>query len=169
MNIICNNIMRVFRPTRTALRIALRIIPTEKPKTPNQVVHRNSECTVGGIPPGGTGTTVSQTMAENIQWCQKQGADGFSFLIQNTIRGNALGSDKRGLGYGGLFKTLAVEFDMYRDFAADDPNDNHIAVMVAGVGQPISGSHSISRIAETTDIPRLNEGVHKVKIVYFKT
>ncbi|CAD7974698.1 unnamed protein product [Amoebophrya sp. A25] len=116
-----------------------------------RVLHRNDEFLVGGRPSA---------------WGQKQGGDGFAFVIQNNKR-DARGLERAGMGYSGLFFTLAVEFDMYRDWGMKEMTGNHIAVMTSiRDGQPATASHDSSRIAETSDIPDLQEGTHKVEIIY---
>jgi glucose/arabinose dehydrogenase len=61
------------------------------------------------------------------------GADGFTFMLQNTPGGNqALGGAGGGLGYGGSgLKSLAVKFDSY-DNGAEDPSDNYIGIVKDG-------------------------------------
>lgn len=65
-----------------------------------RVLHRTSECMTGG---------------QKSNWCYPGGGDGFAFVIQNQKR-NALGLDRAGMGYSGMFDALAIEFDMYRDW-----------------------------------------------------
>ncbi len=59
------------------------------------------------------------------------GADGFTFVLQNSPQGvDALGVVGSGLGYETISRSVAIEFDTYRN--AFDVNDNHIAVNVNG-------------------------------------
>jgi hypothetical protein len=69
-----------------------------------RIVHRTEDCRVAGMP---------------SEWCSLGGGDGFAFVIQNLKR-SALGIDRSGLGYSGLFDALAIEFDTWRDFSLDD-------------------------------------------------
>ncbi|MEL6232557.1 MAG: DUF4347 domain-containing protein [Cyanobacteria bacterium J06627_3] len=62
------------------------------------------------------------------------GADGFTFMLQNTLPGvNALGETGGFLGYSGINNSLAIEFDTYRNFDfSGDPNSNHVSVLRDG-------------------------------------
>jgi hypothetical protein len=57
------------------------------------------------------------------------GADGFSFIIQDASA-NALGSLGGRIGYEGIPRSLAVEFDTWQNTESGfgDPDDNHVAV-----------------------------------------
>jgi len=55
------------------------------------------------------------------------GADGFSFIIQDA-GANALGGLGGRIGYEGIPRSLAVEFDTWQNTEYGDPNDNHVAV-----------------------------------------
>ncbi len=116
-----------------------------------RVVHRTVEWSIASL---------------DAQWSRKKGGDGFAFVIQNMKR-DSFGVDRAGLGYSGMFDTLAVEFDMYRDWENDEDTENHIAVLTSiRNGQPATANHRNSRLAETSDLPDLQEGTHKVRIVY---
>ena len=95
-------------------------------------------------------------------------ADGFAFVIQNSVGGGARGYGGGGciamgaglgivggnggcLGYGGIDNSLALEFDTYRN--QWDPsdngnanNDNHIALQNCGPGLANSPDHVLSGI-----------------------
>lgn len=61
-------------------------------------------------------------------FCRSRGADGFAFVIQN-VAPDALGNAGSGLGYEGIFNSLAVEMDTYHNYDQMDYYENHIAVM----------------------------------------
>ncbi|MEZ6125334.1 MAG: PQQ-dependent sugar dehydrogenase [Planctomycetaceae bacterium] len=60
------------------------------------------------------------------------GADGLAFVIQNSAGGSdALGGGGGGVGYSGLTKSLAIEFDTY-DNGTYDPGNNHLDILANG-------------------------------------
>ena len=60
------------------------------------------------------------------------GADGFTFMLQNSsLELGALGRVGGGLGYGGISQSLAIEFDSYFNFTFDS-NNNHVSVLRDG-------------------------------------
>ncbi|MET0416791.1 MAG: L-type lectin-domain containing protein, partial [Actinoplanes sp.] len=59
----------------------------------------------------------------------KPGADGIAFLVQGDGP-RALGGWGGGLGYRGITKSVAVEFDTFQN--STDPSSNHLAVVMAG-------------------------------------
>ncbi|KAJ3326532.1 peptide-N4-(N-acetyl-beta- glucosaminyl)asparagine amidase [Blyttiomyces sp. JEL0837] len=93
------------------------------------------------------------------------GADGISFVIQSSSP-SAIGTGGSGLGYAGIPKSVAVEFDTYcsRD-TCNDPNGNHISVHTRGE-LPNSSHHRFS-VACTCAVPELASGrVIFVKVCY---
>ena len=58
------------------------------------------------------------------------GADGFTFVIQNNSA-NALGGRAGGLGYSGIGNSIAVEFDTFFNTGID-PSDNHVSILQDG-------------------------------------
>jgi len=54
------------------------------------------------------------------------GADGFAFIIQDSSP-SALGAAGGGIGYAGISRSLAVEFDTWFNIE-NDTNSNHVAV-----------------------------------------
>ena len=73
------------------------------------------------------------------------GADGITFVVQdysNTAKGGSGGE----IGYGGIPKSLAVEFDLFANDANQiedfkDPNGNHLAVQSNGIN-PNTARHN---------------------------
>ncbi|MEV6348083.1 L-type lectin-domain containing protein [Actinoplanes sp. NPDC051851] len=57
------------------------------------------------------------------------GADGIAFVLQESGP-RALGGHGGGLGYRGLNRSVAVEFDDHRN--GDDPDGNHVALVLDG-------------------------------------
>lgn len=79
------------------------------------------------------------------------GADGIVFVVQNTGT-TSIGKTGEGIGYEGIPKALAVEFDTYSNPAYSDPNGNHIAVQSGGLG-PCRPEHIAPyNLGITTDI-----------------
>ena len=97
-------------------------------------------------------------------YCRSRGADGFAFVIQN-ISPTALGSAGSGLGYEGIFNSLAVEMDTFHNYDQMDFFENHISVMTQGWRYNISANHSYS-LATTNRCPDLTDGRHTVRIKY---
>ena len=61
------------------------------------------------------------------------GADGFTFMLQNNSQGtNALGAIGGGLGYKHITQSLAIEFDTFDNRTIDDLNNNHISILRDG-------------------------------------
>lgn len=59
----------------------------------------------------------------------KVGADGIAFVMQGEGP-RALGGWGGGLGYRGIWRSVAVEFDIFQN--TPDPSSNHLAVTVNG-------------------------------------
>ncbi|GAA0465205.1 hypothetical protein Aca07nite_87550 [Actinoplanes capillaceus] len=59
----------------------------------------------------------------------RNGADGIAFVVQG-IGPRALGGWGGGIGYRGISRSVAVEFDTYQN--TPDPNSNHVAVTLGG-------------------------------------
>jgi hypothetical protein len=118
------------------------------------------------------------------------GGDGIAFLIQNDpLSGTAaLGRGAGGMGFLGIYDSVAVMFDTYRNNAAyGDPNGNYIAVNTRGAdfnvphhfctnGElttdpaliDLPGVHCTADpgLGMTTLIPRLDGPVHSALIAY---
>ncbi|GIE97076.1 L-type lectin-domain containing protein [Paractinoplanes rishiriensis] len=67
-------------------------------------------------------------------------ADGFAFVVQ-TDGSRAIGGLGGSLGYGGMTRSVAVEFDTYRNRGEID--GNHVAVVTGG----LAGAHRASAAA----------------------
>ena len=59
------------------------------------------------------------------------GGEGLAFVVQNAGL-SEIGSSAEGLGYAGIARSIAVEFDTNQDTLAGDPSDNHIAIKSKG-------------------------------------
>jgi len=79
------------------------------------------------------------------------GADGIAFVIQNAGP-TVVGRSGEGIGYAGIPKALAVEFDTYSNPAYSDPNGNHVAVQSGGQGPCRSEHVAPYNLGITTDI-----------------
>jgi hypothetical protein len=97
------------------------------------------------------------------------GADGFAFVIQDSPAGvNALGIPGQGgfLGYEGITRSLAVEFDTHQNVGFGDPNNNHVSIHTNGAGP--NSSNEFFSLGLTTAIPDLNDGnSHHAIVVWF--
>ncbi|MDH3469130.1 MAG: DUF1929 domain-containing protein, partial [Gammaproteobacteria bacterium] len=83
-----------------------------------------------GIPVSIGGNTSFSTRAEWRAHGSQDGAAGLAFVVQGNGSGEIGGGDA-GLGIGGVGNSLAIEIDYWQD-SGGDPDDNHIAVTVAG-------------------------------------
>ena len=111
--------------------------------------------------------------------CEVKGGDGFAFVVwdadaeeeealrlQNatdSIKG--VGAPGPGLGYAGLRRSFAVEFDLWHNPLYEDPYDTHVAIHTDGHA-PNSAHHG-ARLASTTEIPFLADGERHVARVTF--
>ncbi|MFH1111899.1 MAG: hypothetical protein V1712_02410 [Patescibacteria group bacterium] len=90
------------------------------------------------------------------------GADGLAFVIQNSSD-SVLGANGGGIGYSGIYNSLAIEFDTYKN--SGDPNNNHISINSRGI-LANDANHAYS-LGYVTTIPSLANGtVYNVKIRY---
>jgi len=102
----------------------------------------------------------------------KPGADGLAFVIQNA--GNAaLGFPGGGIGYEGIFNSLAIEFDTYANDNQQienyfDPNGNHVAIQSMGQDRNTSKHTMNSMLAMNENVmPILADGsIYYVNITY---
>jgi hypothetical protein len=100
---------------------ALRLVPASSGLRGSAYYYQKQHLSL----PGGWTTTFRFQITNPING----GADGFSFIIQDA-GANALGSDPAGgaIGYTGIPRSLAVEFDTWHNPEYGDPNGNHVAV-----------------------------------------
>jgi hypothetical protein len=96
------------------------------------------------------------------------GGDGFAFVIQD----HSLSPPRLPggfLGYHGIPRSLAIEFDTYQNFELGfyDPDGNHISVHSRGVLQnSVSELASIGRVGRQ-NLPTLNDGFpHLAQVLY---
>ena len=119
----------------------------------------NYDTNVGGAPPAGAAWTkteynVADPFSLNFQFqmsapclngltgnppCANDrghGGDGIAFLIQNSAQGSsAIGEGAGGMGFLGIFDSVAVMLDTYQNNGKDyygDPSNNYIAVNTRG-------------------------------------
>ena len=97
-------------------------------------------------------------------------ADGIAFVIQD-ISGTAVGGFGGGIGYHGLERSLAVEFDTYDNGSGNgDPDNNHVAVHSAGTGVNTTTLDTRLGVASLGTAVQLSDGnVHRARIVYAAT
>lgn len=96
-----------------------------------------------------------------------EGADGFAFVIQNDSTA-ALGAAGGGIGYDGIPKSIAVEFDTFQNGwgGVSDPDNNHISIHTNGVGA--NSADEAFSLGSTSAIPNISDGaVHFVRIGSF--
>ena len=87
------------------------------------------------------------------------------FCLHNSQSPVALGNAGSGLGYEGIFNSLAVEIDTYFNYDNLDYYENHVSVMTQGWRYNISANHSRS-LATTNRIPDLTDAKHTIKLKY---
>jgi hypothetical protein len=91
-------------------------------------------------------------------------ADGLAFVIQDAGP-RSLGPGGGYLGYDGIGRSLAIEFDEYTNPQLADPDDNHISIHTRGI-RPNSASHAAA-LATTSGIPNLQNGeIYTVTVDY---
>lgn len=58
------------------------------------------------------------------------GADGLTFTLQNNS--NSVGASGGAIGYGGIPKSVTVEFDTFQNWEVGDPSSNHVGINTNG-------------------------------------
>jgi hypothetical protein len=117
--------------------------------TPNFDTSTNSSGEPIGDPPAGaawaaTPFQVSSSFSVGFKFrmsdptgyldADGSGGDGIAFVIQNDPRGTgAIGRGAGGIGFLGIYNSVAVMFDTYtNNYAYGDPNGNYVAVNTRG-------------------------------------
>lgn len=102
----------------------------------------------------------------------KPGADGLAFVIQ-AEGPDEIGKSGGGIGYRGIFNSLAIEFDTDKNATSNynDPDGNHVAVFHNYETDKTAGHGSDSEIATNTEIMDLlaDNTKYFVRIVYNKS
>ena len=113
--------------------------------------------------------------------CEVKGGDGFAFVVWDadadeeaaldaanaTAPDDAIGvgAPGPGLGYAGLRRSVAVEFDLWHNPLLEEPYEPHVAIHTDGAS-PNSAHHG-ARLASTTEIPDFADGSRHVARVTF--
>eukprot|EP00960_Hanusia_phi_P015461 455571-Hanusia_phi.AAC.3 len=100
------------------------------------------------------------------EYCTTSRGEGFSFAMVGGSDGMpAYGAGGPQLGYGGLRKSVAIEFDVNANPQLGDAGRNHISIH-SRASEPNSAQHTYS-IAQTPLLPILFDGnEHRVRIRY---
>jgi hypothetical protein len=120
--------------------------------------------------------------AMNLSAINAEHHDGVAFVIQSE-GSQASGVGGAGLGYGdvnalplrGIAKSIAIEFDTFQDDASSgrdalhDPNANHVSLQARGGGALQNSADHVYSLQQSTAIPPLSGGVHRVIVEYDPT
>ena len=87
-----------------------------------------------------------------------------AFVIQGEGL-NALGRNGKGMGYGGINNSLAIEFDTYFNHEDNDPYENHVSIHTRGWRNPNNENHVYS-LGHSNDVPDLTDGIMNIRIKY---
>ena len=105
---------------------------------------------------------VSRSFTEEVRTrthrtCRSAGGDGFAFVLRDDTDDapgrESVGAPGPGLGYQGLRRSLAVEFDTWHNPLNDEPYERHVAVHTNGA-EPNDAHHG-ARLGSTVDVPDL--------------
>lgn len=102
------------------------------------------------------------------------GGDGFALVVQSESE-FALGDAGAGIGYAGITKSVAFEFDTYRNASGFgspdylDPSESHVAIMCNG-DQANSANHrsSANRVMSALIAPALLQSVDREAVVSYR-
>lgn len=109
--------------------------------TPSQFFKSGSVFSSSAIEFGPTyGFSTRFTFNLNAQ--QGGGADGLVFVIQPNS--NSVGGSGGGIGYGGIGKSLGVEYDTFNNGVVDQGSSNHIGIDLNG---------SLTSLAQNNALP----------------
>ncbi|MEZ4458404.1 MAG: VWD domain-containing protein [bacterium] len=90
------------------------------------------------------------------------GAQGLAFVIQNDNSALAAQGRTEGLGYSGMYESVAVEFDMVPDF--DEPDGPHVAVQ--SFYQSANSSDSTATIGASLNDAFTDGQLHRARVEY---
>lgn len=100
--------------------------------TPAQLMQRGSVFYDQAFALGGSTSFQSKFQFRASGGQGTNGADGFTLVLQNSNSGKtALGASGGSLGYAGIDRSVAIEFDSY-DNGDSDISNNHISVLKNG-------------------------------------
>ena len=114
--------------------------------------------------------------------CAVHGGDGFAFVMhRDTVIAtsdkkeydgegyNAIGKDGDSLGYGGIYNSLAIEFDMWTNVPSQGSDDffyDHISIHSSGSSSANSPGESTS-LGYARAVDLADGKIHNVQIAYF--
>ena len=75
------------------------------------------------------------------------GADGFSFIVQNQSK-TVIGLAGQGLGYQGITKSVGVEFDTYYNGGTTDIENDHMNINTGGLMNAVGGVIDLGNIED---------------------
>jgi hypothetical protein len=96
-------------------------------------------------------------------------ADGFAFVIQSAPDGTGTrgtGGPGEYIGYTGIPKSIAIEFDTYQNSGIGDPASAHIGIQSAGTGANSSAHNSNASLATPVEYPFADGSPHTATITY---
>ncbi len=115
----------------------------------------------------------------NAQGPVNGGADGLAFVVQNSSISSPMGIGGGGgnIGYGkdtnpkspanGIMKSIAIEFDTYKNTELNDPDNNHISFHTNNAGENNANENSSLMSVSLGSNPNLRDGAdHLVRIEY---
>jgi len=116
-----------------------------------------------------TFSTTFQFQISKVDPSDAQIGDGFAFVIQSAAAGtHAIGSAGFGqyLGYNGLNKSLAIEFDTYQNSNYNDPANPHIGIQSNGAGSNSPDHNGTAKLATPVQANFADGSVHTATVTY---